>query len=395
MLLHVDCFSGAAGDMIVGALLDAGCDFDALRSDLAKLPLTDYALRAEKVTRQGLAGTKFHVDLAESPTTASGAPQRHLTDILAMIASAGLAPRAADRAKRIFTRLADAEARAHDIARDEVHFHEIGAADSILDIVGACVALELLEVDRLVCGPIPIGHGTIHCAHGTMPAPAPATALLLSGARTVSADVPREVTTPTAAAVLTTLAETFGPLCELDVRAVGYGAGSRDDGPMPNLLRVYLGEPGDAGTADTVVELTANLDDCTGEWIGATIDALLSVGCLDAWVLPITMKRSRPGWMLCALAAPSDVTRAEQIIFRQTTTFGIRRRAASRTKLARSFQTVETRYGPVRVKLGRLGNEVVTVAPEFADCLAAAETHHVAPREVLAAAQAALREGAR
>ncbi|MFW6133712.1 MAG: nickel pincer cofactor biosynthesis protein LarC [Planctomycetota bacterium] len=398
-LLYLDCFAGAAGDMIVGALLDAGCDFDALKRELAKLSLGGYQLRAEKVTRQGLGGTKFHVDLhaadhAHGPGTGA-AGHRRLSEIVGIIDGAGLTPRVADRAKRVFARLAEAEARAHDIDVEEVHFHEIGAVDSIVDVVGACVAMELLGVDRVVCGPIPVGGGVIECAHGTMPAPAPATALLLAGARTVSSGVEREVTTPTAAAVLTTLSEAFGPVPELDVRAVGYGAGTRDDGPLPNLLRVYLGEPTETGNVDTVVEISANIDDCTGEVIGATIEKLLSAGCLDAWALPVTMKRSRPGWMLCALAAAGDAAEAERILFEETTTFGVRRRTCTRRKLERSFETVETAYGPVRIKLGQLGDQVLTGSAEFADCLAAAEAHHVAAREVLAAAQSAWREAQR
>lgn len=443
-LLYVDCFAGAAGDMIVGALLDAGCDCDRLREELAKLPLSGYTLAAGKAKRKGLAGTKFHVQIEGEPAEGhehahehhghAHAPHDHghehhdhghehpdhhhgrhehehavhephghehgagphehrgLGDILRLIDAAGLPERAAERARRVFRRLAEAEARAHDIDVEQVHFHEVGAVDSIVDIVGACVAMELLGVDRVVCSPVPVGSGTIECAHGTMPAPAPATAILLDGASVRPAGVAREATTPTAAALLVELADSFGPLPEMRVRAVGYGAGSRTDGPVPNLLRVYLGEESDDGEADSVVELAANVDDCTGEVLGAVLEQLLAAGCLDAWAAPITMKRSRPGWMLCALASPADAPAAEEILFRETTTFGVRRQILTRGKLARSFDTVETPYGPVRIKVGRRGGQVLTASPEFSDCRDAAETHHTAVKSVMLAALSAWRE---
>ena len=389
-LAYFDCFAGAGGDMIVGALLDAGCDLDALKAELKKLPLKGVAVRAEQVTRGGLAGVKFTVDLAEAAQ-----PQRHLSDILTMVESAGFSRQVTSRVERIFTRLAEAEAKVHKIAPEEVHFHEVGAADSIVDIVSACAALELLGVERVYCSPIPVGGGTITCAHGALPAPSPATAALLVGAKTVQSELEGEITTPTAAAVLTTLAQSFGPLPGMDVAAVGYGAGSRQGGALPNLLRVYIGAESTQGQADSLIELSANIDDCTGEVIGATIEKLLAAGCADAWATPVFMKKSRPAWTLSALAGMADVDAAERIIFSETTTFGIRRRTVTRSKLTRRFETAETAYGPIRVKIGCIGGQVLSAAPEFADCLAAAEAHHAAVKEVMAAAMAAYREGRR
>ena len=390
-LAYFDCFAGAGGDMIVAALIDAGADLDALKAHLARLDLAGCDVRTERVRRGGLGGLRFFVE----PAKATKHPHRSLADILALIDRAALPPRAADRAKAIFTRLAQAEAKVHRIDVQEVHFHEVGAIDSIVDIVGAAVALELLGVDAVQCSPIPTGSGTITCSHGTMPVPAPATAELLVGVPAGPADVTGEATTPTAAAVLTTLAGSYGPLPAMQVSAVGWGAGTRDDGPMPNLLRVFLGRPSDDGSADTAVELAANIDDCTGEILGAALDALLAAGALDAWTTPAVMKKSRPAWVLSVLCRPADVPAMEDILFAQTTTFGVRRRTWTRTKLTRRHETVQTPYGPLRVKVGCRGDKEITVSPEFDDCLAAAKSHGASVRDVLAAALAAYRQRSR
>ncbi len=381
-IAYFDCFSGAGGDMIVGALLDAGVDFQAFQTELAKLKLDGFSIRSETVLRGGMAGRKFHVDVApgESPT-------RCLPDILEIIDSAGLAPRPAERARKIFTRLAKAEAHVHGIDVDKVHFHEVGAVDSIVDIVGATVAMEMLTIERVYCSPIPLGSGTVTCQHGQIPVPAPATARLLLGAKTYPGSGEGELTTPTAAAVLTTLAERFGPPPEMELLAVGYGAGTRQTDSLPNLLRVYIGRESDAGSVDSVVELAANIDDCTGEVIGSTIEKLLAGGCLDAWAAPVFTKKSRPAWTLFALCRPCDVEEAERMLFVETTTFGVRRRVCNRSKLQRTFETVETPYGSVRVKIGRLEGRVVTSCPEFNDCLSAADAHHVPVREVIDSAR--------
>ncbi len=386
---YFDCFAGAGGDMIVAALLDAGCDFASLRAWLAKLPLGEYSLSCQPAQRGGITAVKFNVEVPHHDLDHQ--PQRRLGDCLSLIDQAGLAPRAADRARQVFTRLAQAEAKVHGCHVDQVHFHEVGAVDSIIDIVAACVALELLEVHRVYCSVIPVGSGTITCAHGVMPVPAPATAELLRGTKTRQGELLAEMTTPTAAAVLTTLAESFGPMPAMDLAAVGYGAGSRDNESLPNLLRVFVGDLSDSATADAVVELSANIDDSTGEVIGAAMDALLSAGCLDVWAGPIIMKKSRPAWQISALCEVGDAEAVERILFAETTTLGVRRRLCHRSKLHRTFQTVNTPYGPVRIKVASRGDQIVTASPEFVDCHKAAQTHHVPVREVLASAQAAHR----
>lgn len=389
-LAYFDCFAGAGGDMIVGALLDAGADFAALKEQLGSLQVPHVTLAAEKVNRGGIVGTKFHVNIEGHDHG-----HRGLGDVLKIIDAGRLAPRCADRARKIFTRLAQAEAKVHNIDVERVHFHEVGAIDSIMDIVGSCVGLELLDIDAVACSPIPLGSGTITCAHGLLPVPAPATAQLLQGAQTVPGVGSGELTTPTAAAVLTTLTQGYGPVPEMDVQSIGYGAGTRNEGPLPNLLRVYVGQPSELGDVDTVVELSANIDDCSGQLLGATIEKLLSAGCLDAWASPIVMKKSRPAWTLSALCAQRDVAAVERLLFAETPTFGIRRHVCSRRKLGRRFESVETPYGPVRMKIGSLAGQDVTVSPEFADCAAAAEAHHVSIREVLQAAIEIHRRGGR
>ena len=310
-----------------------------------------------------------------------------------MIDAAGLPDRVADRAKRIFERLGAAEAKVHRVDVQQVHFHEVGAVDSIVDIVGACCAIELLGIDRVLCSPIPLGSGMVRCEHGMMPVPAPATAELMRGVPVREVQIKGEATTPTAAAIFTTLSEGFGPMPAMSVQAIGYGAGTREGGSVPNLLRVMVGELAvGEGDTDAVVELAANVDDCTGEVLGATLEALLAGGALDAWASPIVMKKSRPAWQLCALCKPADADALERIFFTQTTTFGVRRGNWTRSKLDRTHQVVETAYGPVRVKLGSLAGTLVTASPEFEDCRQAAQAHHVSVREVMAAAQAAFRE---
>jgi len=392
-IAYFDCFAGAGGDMIVGSLLAAGADFEALKSHLGRLGVAGCRIDAQPVRRGGIAGTQFRVDV--EPPSLHEHVHRGLSEILGMIAAANLPPRAARRAAAVFTRLGQAEAKVHGVAVEQVHFHEVGAADSIMDIVGACVALELLDVETVFCSPIPTGSGQVATEHGVLPVPAPATAELLIGAVTAQGGPTFECTTPTAAAVLTTLAKSYGPPPAMKIAAVGYGAGTRTDGVSPNLLRVLVGQAGADGDADSVTELAANIDDCSGELIGAAIENLLSAGCLDAWATPVYMKKSRPAWMLCALCEQADVEEAQRIIFSQTTTFGVRRRDCSRVKLRRRHQTVRTPYGPIRVKIGSRGDgeAALTASPEFGDCADAARSHHVSVREVMAAADAAFRRG--
>ncbi|MCK5113768.1 MAG: nickel pincer cofactor biosynthesis protein LarC [Phycisphaerae bacterium] len=388
-IAYFDCFGGLAGDMIVGAFLDAGLDLAALKPELQKLDIGEFSVSCKQTARGGITGTKFDVEV-------QGHDHHHrgLSQILEIISVAKLVGKTGDTASRIFKRLAAAEAKVHGCDIEEIHFHEVGAVDSIVDIVSAAVAIELLGIDRIACSPIPIGSGTVKCAHGIIPLPAPATVELLVNAQTFPALNPGEATTPTGAAVMTTLSESFATPPEMKIASIGYGAGLRDDENAPNLLRVIIGHDCEDGEADSVVELSANIDDCTGELLGAAMDKLLAAGALDVWITPGYTKKSRPTSVLSALCKPGDVEHMRQIIFVETTTFGIRQRSCGRVKLAREFARVETAFGRVRVKVGRLEGEIVTVSPEFADCKTAAESHGVNIQSVMDAAKSAWANGA-
>ena len=391
-IAYFDCFCGAGGDMIVASLIDAGADAVTLSEGLATLGLSGHALSIDKVSKQGFAATRFHVALDDGEKQ----PHRHLKHVTEILHKAKLPDRVRARSIRIFTRLAEAEARVHGTTVDKVHFHEVGAVDAILDVVGAMWALELLNVERVVCSPIPVGSGTVTCSHGVMPVPAPATAELLRGVPIATCDESGELTTPTAAAVLTTLAEDYGSPPAMTIESTGYGAGSREGQKRPNLLRVLIGEmvTRDDAEADCVWLLETNLDDATPQIVAYCLDRLLSAGALDAWSVPIHMKKQRSGMTLCVLCRMSDRAAMERIIFAETPTLGIRRSTVERTILPRRHEIVETPFGPIRVKVGARGG-IENATPEFEDCSAAAVEHRVALREVVAAAEFAWRRNQR
>ncbi len=382
MIAYFDTFSGASGDMIVGALIDAGLSLDELRRELAKLPLTGYQVRGEKVQRGGLSATKFSVDIER----AEEHHHRNLADIVGLIDASALSDRVKDTAKRIFTRLAEAEAAVHGKAVSEVHFHEVGAVDSIIDIVGAAIGVERLGITRVISGPLRFGSGIVKTQHGELPVPAPATVRLAEGVPVRHTGIQCELTTPTGAAVLTALAESFGQPPPMRLKSVGLGAGSAELAERPNVIRVLIGVE-DESVADRVVILEANIDDASGEIIGYAMESILAAGALDVFALPIQMKKSRPGTLLSVIARPEDASKMEEIIFRETTTFGIRRREELRTKLDRRFVEVAVHGAKVRVKCGVLGGRVVTVAPEYEDCARLAREKNIPLRDIYAAAR--------
>lgn len=389
--LHFDCFSGAAGDMILGALLDAGCPLEALQNVVARLKLPGVSLSAEIVRKQGLAATQALVAVGPEAKT----KHRHLPHIEKIIDAADLKPVVAKRAKAVFHRLAVAEAAAHGTTIEKVHFHEVGAADAIVDIVCACAALDELGVERVSCSPVPTGHGTVRCEHGLMPVPAPATANLLKNIPLAACDEPHELTTPTGAAILTEFAERFGPPPAMRVRHIGYGAGQRDLNARPNVLRVMIGEAESSqpDETDVVAVLEANIDDADGQSLAHASTSLLEAGALDVYIVPIIMKKGRPAQMLGVLCRPADVQTMETILFRETTTFGVRRHDTRRTKLSPSHATVDTPFGPIRVKVGRRGDQIVQAWPEYDDCAQAARSAGVPLREVQSRALSAWRDG--
>lgn len=374
-IAYFDCFSGAAGDMILAALIDAGVPLEYLAATVEKLNLPGVSLAAEKVRRAGIAATRVQVRVGPD------APRkhRHLSHILKTIDHAALPDPVAAVARRVFTRLAESEAAVHATTIEKVHFHEVGADDAIVDIVGVAAALHHLGVTAFACSPIPTGCGTVRCDHGLMPVPAPATALLLRGAMLADCDEQGELTTPTGAAILTTLCSAFGPVPAMTLRHVGVGAGTRDGGKRPNILRVLIGDaasqPAD-DEHDTITVLESQLDDAPGQLIAHACNRLLEAGALDAYVVPIIMKKGRPGQLITVLARPADAAALEAILLDETPTLGVRRQSCQRTKLRRRLETVQTPYGPIRMKVASRGVTDLRAEPEFDDCAAAAREYH-------------------
>ncbi len=382
-IAYIDCFSGVAGDMLLAALLDAGVPLELFQQTVARLNVPEVSLSAEKVKKQGIAATHVRVHL----DPAAPKKHRHLHHIIKIIDAADQPTGVAENAKRIFARLAEAEALVHATTVEKVHFHEVGAADAIVDIVCAAAGFAYLRIDKVVCSPIPTGSGTVTCDHGVMPVPAPATAQLLRNVPIASCDETGELATPTGVAIVTTLATSFGSLPALTLGAIGVGAGTRDGKTRPNIVRILIGnesaETPHAGLEhDEVTILEAQLDDCTGQSLAFAAERLLEAGALDAYITPIIMKKGRPGQLLTVLCGGSDATRLEWLILQQTTTFGVRRSTAQRVKLIRTHETVGTGFGPIRVKIGRVGDQRVQAWPEYEDCAAAAKAGGVALNEV-------------
>lgn len=380
--------------MILGALVDAGLEVERLRAELNRLPISGYTVNVEEVRRRGLRGMHVEVQVAEQHVA------RHLADIEAIISHSDLPEQVKARGKAIFGRLAEAEAAVHGAPVNHVHFHEVGAVDAIVDVVGAAIGLWLLGIEEVYASPVHVGSGTVSCAHGTMPVPAPATLELLRGVPIYGRDVEAELVTPTGAAVLTTVAQAFGPAPPMEVTHVGYGAGSRDL-PIPNLLRVSIGEPAEgaevhsgelAGYEEDVVTLVeANMDDMNPQWIDHGMARLFDAGALDVFLTPIQMKRNRPGIQLSVLVPEGKQAAVLDVLFAETTTIGVRTCPMQRWKLKREQIVVDTPYGPVSVKVARRGETVLNVAPENRDCQRIAEEQGVALKEIHQAAM----EGAR
>ncbi len=388
-LIYVDAPAGASGDMLLAALLDAGADQAALRRHLATLPLTGYELEVREEVRHGLRCLRAEVRLEHG----GGHPHRGLAEVHEMIDAGDLPPGAAERAKAVFARLAEAEARVHGTTPEAVHFHEVGAVDAVVDVAGVTTCLALLEADRVACSPLPMGSGYVETSHGRLPVPAPAVVELMRGCPTAESPEPGERTTPTGAALLATLAEAFGPMPAMTVRGAGYGAGGRKGRHGPNCLRVIVGEPSSTKKeeSDTMWLIETNLDDATPETIAAAAEALLDAGARDAWTTPATMKKGRPGLVLACLAEETAREAVEETLFVHTPTFGLRRRRVERAVLARRHERVETPFGTVRVKVGRRAGRVLTASPEYQDCLRLARARGVAFRDVAEAARAAWR----
>ncbi|MCL6566796.1 MAG: nickel pincer cofactor biosynthesis protein LarC [Acidobacteriia bacterium] len=383
-IAYFDCFSGISGDMTLGALVDAGVPLAQIEAGLRKLPLAGWEISAEKVKRGALAATQVKVAVQEQQS------HRHLRQILEIIAAAELTPRVAGRARQIFERLGAAEARIHNVPIERVHFHEVGAVDAIIDIVGACIGFELAGIEAFACSPVNVGGGRARTAHGTLPVPAPAAAELLKGAATYSTGIDRELTTPTGAAIAATLATQFGPLPPMRIEAIGYGAGSWELAEQPNVLRLFLGETlpepvaaGARGGEETIAVLEANLDDMNPQIYGYFVERALAAGALDVFATPVLMKKNRPGQLVTVLCPPVMVAPMIELLFRETTTIGVRWCEMQRRCLERELVTVETPHGTVRMKVARLDGRVLNVAPEFDDCRRIAEQTGLPLKQVM------------
>ncbi len=388
-IAYFDCFSGISGDMILGALVDAGLEMERLKAELARLPLSGYTLSAQTVRRRGLRGTHVEVEVSEKGV------ERHLHEIEEIIEGSDLPGDVKSRGLAIFQRLAEAEAHVHGIPVERVHFHEVGAMDAIVDVVGAVIGLWLLGIERVYASPVHVGRGTVECAHGTLPVPAPATQELLRGVPIYGRDVDAELVTPTGAAILTTLAEEFGAAPPMQVERVGYGAGSRDL-PLPNLLRVSIGtktEEAEGYEEDVVAVIETNIDDMNPQLYEHVMEQLFDAGALDVFLTQIQMKHNRPGVQLSVLVAEEHIREALDVLFAETTTIGVRSQQMRRWKLRREQVSAETRYGRVSVKVARRGEAVLNVKPEYQDCRRIAEKCSVPLKEVYQAALTAARDG--
>lgn len=377
-LAYFDCFSGISGDMTLGALVDAGADPGVLRAELARLGLTGYELRTGKVTRSGIAASKVDVVIEPKDRQARG-----LADILGIIGASSLSPPVKEKSTRIFTRLAEAEARVHATTPDRVHFHEVGAVDAIVDIVGSVIGLELLGIERIMASSINVGSGTVETSHGAFPIPAPATAELLKGLPMHQSALRFELATPTGAAIISTLASSFGPLPDMRTERIAYGAGDQDFPGHPNVLRLMIGRTAAVPDEDASVVIETNIDDMSPQIYDYLSDRLLQAGALDVYLTPIVMKKGRPGILLSVLAERGSQDAVLDVIFRETTSIGVRVREVGRKKLSREVRRVETRHGTVRVKVSRIGDEVLTATPEYEDCRRIAEEKNVPLKQVI------------
>jgi uncharacterized protein (TIGR00299 family) protein len=426
--LYLDLFSGISGDMFVGAMIDLGVDAGQLESELRKLRVEGYHLHTARGSKWGISGVKFDVHLetghdhshghnhahdhshghthdhSHGPTHSHGhahhehGHERTFTEISDLIRASTLSEWVRDKSIAIFRRIAVAEGKIHGVAPEKVHFHEVGAVDSIVDIVGGCVALELLGKPRVLASPVVEGFGWVQCAHGRFPVPAPATLAILGakGIAVSQCEEPRELITPTGAALLAELAETFGPMQGLVAEKIGFGLGTRDNKTRPNVLRAILGTSPKTDSAvdrgwetDTIAVLESNLDDVSAEVLGDFVEQALAAGALDVFHTPIQMKKSRPGVLLTVLCTPDQADSLTERILRETGSFGVRRSVAERKKLGRDFSSVETAYGTIVVKLGRLGGKVIHAVPEYESCREQAAKAKVPLKQVYEAAVAA------
>jgi len=381
-IAYFDLISGASGDMILGALLDAGLPEETLRAGLAALHLADFDLQVRRVNKNGFSATKVDVLVKDD------VPERYLPDIEAIITQSELPPKIQQRANAIFRRLGTVEAGIHGVPLEHVHLHELGGVDTIIDVIGALLGLEALGIQKIYASPIPLGRGFVQGAHGQIPLPAPATVALLKDVPIVGSPIEKETVTPTGAVLLASLVATFGPIQAMRLQSVGYGAGGRDL-PIPNVLRLLIGEQEfDKGiNTEILTLLETNLDDLNPEIFGYVMEKLFAAGALDVYLTPIQMKKNRPAAQLSVLCREQDSPKAREILFLETSTLGIREIELRRHALEREIQEVETPYGRVRVKIAHLPDGTTKSAPEYEDCRKLAEQSGIPLHKIYQTAQ--------
>ena len=425
--LYLDIFSGISGDMIIGALIDLGVDAKKLERELAKLKLGGYHLHISRAQKSGIEGVKFNVHLAQehhhnrdeeldhehhhAHEHHQHDDSRNFSEIKKLISRSKLSPWVKEKSLAVFQRIAQAEGQIHGLPPEQVHFHEVGAVDSIVDIVGACIGLEMLGKPRVLAAPVVEGTGWVNCAHGRFPIPAPATLAILGvrGVGVTQCEEPHELVTPTGAALLAEFVEEFAPMENLIAEKIGFGLGTRDNKTRPNVVRAVLGASDEkrsraklASSAtrhaslsdwetDRVAVLETNLDDINSEILGHFVETALAAGALDVFHTPIQMKKNRPGVLLTVLCAEMDADKFSEMILRETSAFGVRRHTAERRKLKRDFTEVKTKFGNITVKLGKLNGQIVQAAPEFESCRKIAAQKKIPVKQVYEAAIKALR----
>ena len=383
-IAYFDCYAGAGGDMIVAAMLDAGVDAGWLCEQIDSLGIDGLDVEIAETVRGGMRGVSFR------PSVSTQQPHRNLADILELVGGSGISETAKKRVGSVFTALAEAEAHVHGKEVDQIHFHEVGAVDSIVDIVAACVGIEALGAEKVLCSVISVGGGTVTCQHGIMPVPAPATAELIKrgGVPIQGGPIDKELFTPTAAAILTNFTSEFGPMPPMKIAAVGCGAGTHDAETFANLLRLTVGEAVDTGSSQTdhICLLETNIDDVSGEVVGFVVERLLEAGGLDVYTTPIFMKHNRPAVKLSVICRPQDAEMLEKIIFAEGISLGIRRQILQRNKIMREIISVDTKYGKIAVKIASVNGKIVSAKPEYSECVESAKRHDIALKIVQRAA---------
>ncbi len=379
-LAYFDCFSGISGDMTLGALADAGVPVEALRAELRTLEIPGWEISVEKVWKNGVSATQIKVNTKDTHT------HRSLTAILEIFDKSQLSAPVKSRASAIFQTLGEAEAAVHDVPLEKIHFHEVGAVDAIIDIVGSCAGFAALGIEKFACSPLNVGGGTARMAHGILPVPAPATARLLLGKPTYSNGLQKELVTPTGAAIVATLCDSFGPQPGMSVTLIGYGAGTADLEGQPNVLRLMIGEARErdpARSEEIVRVLEANLDDMNPQIYGYFLEKALAAGALDVFATPVQMKKNRPGLLITVLCTPQDETKFQEMLFAETTTLGVRSTTAHRRILPREWVKVRTEFGEVRMKVACIDGQIRQASPEFDDCRKLAIENNVPLQQVL------------